>query len=295
MRPILALLLLLGLAGRAAAQTPGVPLDSLYSTNSTGFAAGFMRWPTDLFCGGRASAAAQSLEPRSLLDVVQRASRCGVRVVIVPPRRFLTTTGRVNGGFSLDNAKLLTDRYAEALPPDTLRKYRGAILGLNLGDDYGCTRCWGGNKITQAQIAEWARYARTRLPGVPLGVRVTPQWVADDSTLAPLLDYAWAQYHAGKGGPREYYDKAATVADRLGLRVVMGVNVKDCYGMRTSDCTVEDLDRLGRMAMSHPASCAFINWRYDAATWERPEIREAWDDLMAVARKRRAEDCRRPG
>jgi hypothetical protein len=47
------------------------------------------------------------------------------------------------------------------------------------------------------------------------------------------------------------------------------------------------------MAVSHPASCAFINWRYDETTWQRAEIREAWDGLLAVARGRGAEECRR--
>src|SRR5688572_9025185 len=45
---------------------------------STGFAAGLSRWPADLYCSGPTSAAAQSLEPRALLDRVQLAARCGV-------------------------------------------------------------------------------------------------------------------------------------------------------------------------------------------------------------------------
>jgi hypothetical protein len=258
-----------------------------------GFAAGLTRWPADFYCGGAASAAMQSLDPRALLDRIQLAARCGVRLVIVPPRRFLTTNGQTAGVFSVDSAKRLMDRYAAVLPADTLRKYRATILGLNLADDYGCTTCWGGKAITQAEIAAWAAYARTKLPGIPLGVRVTPDWVAAYPALAPLLDYAWAQYHTRKGDAQAYYDKAATVAQRLGLRVVMGVNVEDCYGVGTDACTAADLVRFGTTAVSHPASCAFINWRYDEATWQRAEIREAWEGLLAVARGRGAEECRR--
>jgi len=47
--------------------------------------------------------------------------------------------------------------------------------------------------------------------------------------------------------------------------------------------------------VSHPASCAFISWRYDEARWQRAEIREAWEGLLAVARGRGAEECRREG
>jgi hypothetical protein len=262
---------------------------------SAGFAAGLSAWPTDLYCAGPMSAAIQQVDPRALLGRIQLAALCGVRFVIVPPRRLLTTNGLPAGIFSVDSAKRLMDRYAAVLPADTIRKYQATILGLNLGDDYGCKDCWGGTAITQAQVATWAAYARTRLPGVPLGVRVTPDWVAAYPALAPLLDYAWAQYHTRKGDPQAYYDKAATIAQQLGLRVVMGVNVEDCYGVGTSACPAADLVRFGTMAVSHPASCAFISWRYDEARWQRAEIREAWEGLLAVARGRGAEECRREG
>jgi len=260
-----------------------------------GFAAGLSAGPADFYCSGPTSAAMQPLEPQAVLSRIQLAARCGVRLVIVPPRRFLTTSGQKVGIFSVDSATRLMDRYAAVLPADTLRKYRATILGFNLGDDYGCVACWGGTAITQAQIAGWAAYARAKLPGVPLGVRVTPDWVASHPPLAPLLDYAWAQYHTRKGDPQEYYDKAATIARRLGLRVVMGVNVHDCHGVETTPCSAADLVRFGTMAVSHPASCAFINWRYDEATWQRAEIREVWEGLLRVARGRGAAECRRVG
>jgi hypothetical protein len=262
---------------------------------SGGLAAGLSAWPTDSYCAGPMSAAVQQVAPRAVLGRIQLAAKCGIRLVLVPPRRLLTTDGQPAGLFSVESAKRFTDHYAAMLPADTIRKYQATILGLNLGDDYRCTRCWGGTAITQEQIAEWAAYAREKLPGIPLGVRVMPEWVADYPPLAPLIDYAWAQYHTGKGNPQAYFNRAATVAKRLGLRVGMGVNVEDCYGVGTSACTAADLLRFGTIAVSHPASCAFINWRYREATWHRAEIREAWDQLLALARGREAEECRRVG
>jgi hypothetical protein len=262
---------------------------------STGFAAGLSAWPTESYCAGPMSAAMQQVDPRALLERVQLAARCGVRLVLVPPRRLLTSNGRPAGPFSMDSAKRVVDRYAAALPPDTLRKYRSTILGLNLADDYGCSSCWGGTPITQVQVAVWAAYTRGKLPGLPLGVRVTPDWVAAYPLLAPLLDYAWAQYHTKKGDAKAYYDQAAAIAQRLGLRVVIGVNVHDCYGVGTSPCSAADLTRFGSMAVGHPASCAFINWRHEETTWQRADIREAWEGLLALARQRGAEECRRVG
>ncbi len=259
-----------------------------------GFAAGLSTWPTDAYCSGLMSAAMQQVDPRVLLGRLQLAHRCNVRLVLVPPRRMLTVDGRPAGVFSVDSAKRFTDRYAAVLPADTIRKYRATILGLNLADDYGCLRCWGGHKITQAQIAEWAAYTRTKLPGIPLGVRVTPDWVAAHPPLAPHLDYAWAQYAARKGDAQAYFDRAATIAQRLGLRVVMGVNTENCYGAGSSTpCTAADLARFGGMAVRHPGSCAFVSWRYEEGTWAQPGVRAAWEDLVAVARGRGAEECRR--
>lgn len=260
---------------------------------TAGLAAGMSAWPENLYCTGPASATMEQLDPRVLLGRIQLAARCGVRLMIVPPRRLLTTNGQGMGLFSVDSARRLVDRYAAVLPADTLRKYRATILGLNLADDYTCTACWGGRAITQLQLTAWAGYARTHLPGLPLGVRVTPDWVAAYPALAPVLDYTWAQYQTRKGDARAYFDGAAAIAGRLGLRVVMGVNVEDCDGPGTGACSAADLERYGTMAVSHPASCAFLNWRYDEATWGRPEIQKEWQALIAMARERTAMDCRR--
>jgi hypothetical protein len=258
-----------------------------------GFAAGLSVWPADAYCAGPMSAAMQPTDPRELLGRLQLAARCKVRLVLVPPRRLLTANGRLGGEFSVDSAKRLTDRYAALLPADSIAKYRETILGLNLADDYGCTSCWGGKRITQTQIAEWAAYTRARLPGIPLGVRITPNWVAAYPPLAAQLDYAWAQYLTRWGDPQAFYDNAATIAERLGLRMVMGVNVENCYAASSPPCTPEDLVRFGGIAVRHPASCAFLSWRYQEETWARPEIRKAWEELLALAKQRRAEECRR--
>jgi hypothetical protein len=299
-RTAVTLLLLLALTSVGSAQNPGTAGEGSRAGDAAPagkqerrFAIGMTQWPTEWYCSGPMTATMQQVHPREVLKRIQLAARCGMRLVLVPPRRLLTEGKVANGRFSVASAERIIDMYAAELPPDTLQKYRATILGFNLADDYGCERCWGGKAITQSEIAAWAAYARPRLPGVPLGVRVVPQWVAREPTLAPLLDYTWAQYHTRKGDAKEFYDKAAEDAERLGLRVVMGVNVKDCYGVGTDPCTPADLVRYGKMALSHPASCAFINWRYDENTWRRADIREVWKGLVEDAKQRGAEECRR--
>jgi hypothetical protein len=45
----------------------------------------------------------------------------------------LNSNGQAKGVFSGDSARRFTDRYAAVLPPDTLWKYRGTILGPQPG------------------------------------------------------------------------------------------------------------------------------------------------------------------
>ena len=130
LRTLAPLLLLAGIATGASAQAPD---STARYTNK--FAIGMSAWPTEWYCAGPMSGTMQQVHPREVLERVQLAARCGVRLVLVPPRKQL-----MEGGiFSVESAKRLTDRYADQLPPDTLRKYGATILGFNLADDYG----WG--------------------------------------------------------------------------------------------------------------------------------------------------------
>ena len=239
------------------------------------------------------SAAMQQVDPRALLARLQLAARCKVRLVLVPPRRLLTANGLPSGLFSVDSAKRFTDLYAAVLPADTIRKYRSTILGLNLADDYGC---WPVGAARQSPRPRSPSGPRTleRSGLIPLGVRVTPDWVAAHPPLAAHLDYTWAQYATRKGDAKVYFDKAATIGQRLGLKTVMGLNTENCYEAGASTpCTATDLLQFGGMAVRHPASCAFVSWRYDEGTWTKQEVRQAWEQLVAVARTRTATDCRR--
>jgi hypothetical protein len=62
-----------------------------------------------------------------------------------------------------------------------------------------------------------------------------------------------------------------------------------------SACAPADLLRFGTVAVSHPASCAFLSWRYEETTWQQAEVREVWDGLLALAKARAARECRRVG
>jgi hypothetical protein len=151
-------------------------------------------------------------------------------------------------------------------------------------------------KFSTAPVAPYIstnQPARPRLPGLPLGVRITPNWVSTYATLAQYLDYAWAQYNSRQGDPQAYFDAAADGAAKLGLRVVMGLNVEDCSGGGTASCMAAELTMYGSIAATHPGSCAFISWQHVETTWASADIRAAWDTLLAAAKGRVGRECRR--
>ena len=204
----------------------------------------------------------------------------------------LTADGENRGVFSVDSARRLIDRYAEELPPDSIRKYGDVILGFNLADDYGCCECWGGRAIRQSEIAEWADYARTGLPGVALGVRVEPRgwravrrWRRRWTTPGPST-------RPGSGEPKAYFDKPrrrrsswAQGGDggergellRSGQRRLLGGGpraVRDGGGDAPGELRVHQL-------------------AVQPARWEDPAVRAAWEGLFALARGRTAVGCGR--
>jgi hypothetical protein len=171
-RSLIALsLLLLGLVTPARAQD-GAPTDEASAEarrveHARQFAIGMSTWPTELYCSGPMSAAMQQVPPQEVLRRVQLASRCGVRLVLVPPPPDAHLRRSARRQVLGRRGNRVIDDFARELPPDTLAKYRSTLLGFNLADDYGCLKCWGGKAITQGEIADWAGYARQKLPGLP--------------------------------------------------------------------------------------------------------------------------------
>ncbi len=275
------------------ADTAVVSVATTVSGTWPSLAAGFWNYPSESYCNTMGmTGIAQPIATSSLLGYLQSARKCNVRLVIVPLRPYITVGGTKHSPFSLDSAKAFTDRMAKVLVPDTLRKYDRWIIGFNLADDYGCADCWGGVKVTQSEIASWASYIRQKIPGLRIGVRVEPAWVQSSPTLAGLIDYAWAQYHTGKGDARTYFDKHAGIANSLGIALAMGVNVKHCNGDAPA-CTPTQIRTFMGMAAEYPANCALLGWTYSSTTLAETGMRSAWDYVLNLAAQHPDVPCKR--
>jgi hypothetical protein len=248
-------------------------------------AAGFWNYGmvSSTYCNSTGvTSSSQPTSTEALLAHLQDARKCNVRLVVVPGRKYITVGGTSGSPFSLTNAKAYTDRMAKVLVPDTLAKYAPWIIGFNLADDYGCAECWGGVKVTQSDIAAWASYVRAKVPGLRIGVRVEPTWV-QGSTLPGLIDYAWAQYHTGKGDARTYFDRHSSLAKSLGIALAMGVNVKYCGGAGTAPCTPTQIRTFMGMAAQYPDNCALLGWEYNTTAMAQTGMADAWDYVLKLA------------
>ena len=241
-----------------------------------------------------------SVTPSNVQTVLKVAKTCNTRHVIVASRRLITTTGENHSPLSMAKAKAVTKAIADQLTPSFLDTYGRYLIGYNLADDYGSTAQWGGKIVTQAEIAEWATYARGVFDNrVALGVRVEPQWILKGSsgvisTLKSKLDYVWCQYRTTKGDFGTYVNRCTTQADGLGLKAVMGINVRYIGKEGGPVATPSQVRTYETAIVKNPKTCASLSWKWDTdgSTWTN-DLKAAHVEVAAVAKAQPARSCRK--
>lgn len=240
------------------------------------------------------------VDPSKALVVLQRAAKCGIRLQAVYPRRLYTTNGASQGPYSPVKHRALSDAYARALPPDTLRKYRdnGTLLGLVTGDDFGCAPCWGGVVIPLTEARDAANYAKRKMPAAPIGVRVDAIRMLAGAPTGWQIDYAIAQWIASPGMLRRYgtpenwfrLNASAGVTLRL-VGIYYNINTYHCTGPSTTPpCTPSQVTSYGGAALAQPKTCGFISWRWEPRIWTGA-YRLAWERLFQQAKSKTSPRC----
>lgn len=259
------------------------PESHTLSARPGGLGMSMYNYPKSLWCTDKPiNGAAINVLPKDVVKVLKSAAACGMRIQIVTPRSLITTTGRPGAPLSMTRAKASSKAYADfGLVKACTVDYRRACIGINLGDDYGCASCWGGKIVTQAEMYEWGSYARSVLPGVPLGLRVEPMWARKDPRLGQAFDYTNCQYRTKKGDLATYLNRCQTDAQAIGLKVTTGQNFSNCSVAGDSPpCTNTQLRTFITAMVKHPVTCSVISWWYDG---DYPRAEPVWKDMARLA------------
>ena len=273
--------------------TLGIWSSAQAQSATTGIPAGPTNWPTDKLGTGNVTGNYINVPPEYMVSTLKNHCAKGVVLFAAWPRRFMTTNGQNVGIFSVSLANALADRYASYFTQSVAEQYAACFGGFVYMDDMACPACWGGQKVTAAQVADVAAHTKQKMPWAILGLRAEPTWIAQSATLARNLDFGWAQYVTWKGGVSTYYNREFAKARLLGIKLAASVNIFHCHGNDSPPCTAAEWRTYGSAALSQSENCAFVNWRYDATWWNRSDIRAVWTDLSRMAQTHVARSCKR--
>jgi hypothetical protein len=233
--------------------------------------------------------------PDSLLPILEAARRANIRV-------FISFTGgglhtRDSTGFNIDKWKKRIDRYRGV----DLTSYiaDGTIIGHFLMDEPNDRRNWSGHQVSQADIAEMARYSKEVWPSMVTMIRAFPDFLEGHEY--PHLDAIRVQY-ASRFGPIDSFMNAQVQgAKALGLALVGGLNVLNggsgesgIPGTRegTHAMSADEIRVWGGRWLAEPYICAFLMYYYDSAYQSRPDIQAALSELSQNARDLPKKECR---
>jgi len=229
----------------------------------SGLAFGLSAWSREDWCRGTFTGTFTASPPNYLVNTLKRSRECSVRVVIIWPRRLMTSNGQNDGRFSVTKARGLVDQFAKTLSEQKTYVQAGTFIGHMPLDDVACMRCWGGQGISQAEAEGLYSYAKQKLPGVPLGIRAQPRWVKGRPSLSKFIDFGWAQYTLSKGPYKEFYDGAARDAQSLPypMKLAGGINVYHfSKPFNGRPITATELNTIGSYLIEHHAICFSTSW-----------------------------------
>ena len=225
--------------------------------------------------------------PSEAVKRLASAKSAGMRVVI----QMATKARSVNadGTFSLTRWKAAVDQY-RALSLGTYTT-SGTLYLHHLVDRPNCASCWGGKVIPGATVEAMAQYSKSIWPTLPTSVQVPPSVLAAASFRWEWLDAGGIIYNTRQGDPRAYLANQVATAKLEGLSLVVGLNLLNSAGYRTSPMTPSQIKQFGTILAQEPSACALVGWTYNATYLGQTGIREALDSVTRVAKRRTPGSC----
>jgi hypothetical protein len=162
----------------------------------------------------------------------------------------------------------------------------GTIIGHMMIDEPNDPHNWNGQPVTRSQLEAMAKYSKQLWPGLKTLVRAEPSYVGGGHY---YLDAAWAQYVYRKGNVSDYLQRNVSDAQKNGLALVVGLNVKR-GGPNGNAMTPSQVSSWGSTLLNSSYPCAFLSWEYYSGL-TTSSMKSAMDLLRRKAQSRTAKKC----
>jgi len=245
--------------------------------------------PTPMF-GDIYNGAVRNIDPSQLLSELADIKARGGRVI-------LAMAGQE------DNYKDGADHFNLTMWKQRIDRFRGVnfnsyiddgtVMGHYIIDEPNDPANWGNQPVPGTMVEELATYSKSIWPKMATVVRVEPTYLAK-WTGYHNLDAAWAQWVTNRGDPGDYLRGQATEAQKLGINLVTGLNIRK-GAPNQQPLSASTVLSAGSALLANDYPCAFISWEYEADYLARSDIKSAMSQLSQKAESHSAHSCLRGG
>ena len=196
---------------------------------------------------------------------------------------------KTDGHFDLGKWKARVNRFRNVNFSDFVKD--GTIVGHYLIDEPYDPANWAGRPVPGSTLEEMARYSKSLWPSMVTIVRAEPYLIKWRGTYR-YLDAAWAQYLWRKGNVNDYIRRNISEAQRMGLGLVVGLNLRHGGTPNGTWMSPDEVKNFGSALLSSSYPCAFISWQYDSKYLSSSSIKTAMSVLKSKAQNRASKSCR---
>jgi hypothetical protein len=260
---------------------PVTVIDASASRFRGGIPIGTSAQPTSAF-GSDFNGSLRIIWPKYLRNELAAIRARGGRVVLMLAGNENHYKNR-RGNFDLGKWKARVARFKSTNFSDFVRD--GTIIGHYLVDEPYDPVNWHGKPIPGATLDEMGRFSKQLWPGMATIVRAEPYLMKWKGRYR-YVDAAWAQYLWRKGDPKAYINRNVSEAKKMGLSLVVGLNLRHGGKPNMTWMTGSEIKSFGSALLSSNYPCAFISWYYDPRFLKTRDVKSAMASLRNQAQNR---------
>jgi hypothetical protein len=252
-----------------------------------GIPIGLFHQPTSYF-GSRYNGSVHAAGPTDLMSKLSAIKARGGKVVLSlsGSQKYFKDS---DGHFSFTKWKARVDRFRNVRFSSYISD--GTIVGHYLIDEPQDAANFNGRKVGGATLEAMAKYSKQIWPSMVTIVRAEPYLIQWSGTYR-YLDAAWAQYLWRKGNVNDYLRKNVSYAQKMGLALVVGLNIPDGGNPHQSTMSPSEVQNWGSALLSSSYPCAFLSWKYGDGALLTSGMKSAMDYLRRKAQSRSSKSCR---